>query len=82
MRPQRWDRYGDPVPVATNQNKSEWPTVSPEPSHVHSSEWKSQRTEDVVYVEVEYDTKDFQRDAIDGYAEVVCPTQTSDDLVS
>ena len=35
-----------------------------------------------MHVEVEYNTKNLQRDAIDGHAEVVYPTQASDNFVS
>jgi len=60
--------------------KSEWAIVCPEPNHLCSSWWKSHRI-NVVLVEVEYNTKDLQRDAIDRHSEVMCLTQTPDDLI-
>jgi len=60
--------------------KSEWVIVCPEPNRVSSSWWKQHRV-NVVLVEVEYNTKDLQRDAIDRHGEVMCLTQTPDDLI-
>jgi len=61
--------------------KSEWVLGHPELDRVFGLWRKSHRT-NVVHVEVEYNTKDFQWDAIDRHGEVVCLTQSSDDLIS
>jgi len=60
--------------------KCEWTIVCPEFNRVCSSWWKLHRT-NVVHVGVEYNTKDFQRDAIDRHSEIMCLTQRSDDLI-
>ena len=81
MRPQRRDREGDLVPVAANQMKFERAVSRPKFNRVCSSRRKQHRT-NVVHVGVEYNSKDFQRDAIDRHSEVMCLTQTSEDLVN
>jgi len=61
--------------------KSERVLGHPELDRVFGSWRKSHRT-NVVHVGVEYNAKDFQWDAIDRHAEVMCMTQASDDLIS
>ena len=54
----------------------------PELNSVCGSRWKSHRTNVGLHMEVEYNTKDLQRDAVDRHGEVMRLAQTSEDLIS